>query len=204
MHRISWNPMYALLLLVALPPAAMSAGLAPEAEEAVESATPSPAAPPSTSHAEPARQPAVEHAALIAAYRGEPFSDPPQSPAVAAAMARVLAAEPPPGELFALVTVTDRVTGERRVMTRGTPSPDYARWIADPDTAPPGRIYWESDDATANAAVEVVVRAVHERDGRHRRSRLDKEEERALKQRNRGGGPRLPHRRRPAPAHPRR
>ena len=204
MHRISWNPMYALLLLVALPPDAIPAGRAPEAEEAVESATPSPAGPPSTSHAEPTRQPAVEHAALIAAYRGEPFSDPPQSPAVAAAMARVLAAEPPPGELFALVTVTDRVTGERRVMTRGTPSPDYAGWIADPDTAPAGPHL-------------LGVRRRHRRRRRRGRRAGGARARRttppvAARQ---GGGasaqaaqpgrrPHLPHRRRPAPAHPRR
>jgi hypothetical protein len=134
------------------------------------------------------RQPAVEHAALLASSRGEPFSDPPQSPAVAAAMGRVRATPPPEDELFALVTVTDRATGERRVLTRGTPAPEYARWIADPDAAPAGRIYWESEEATADADVEVVVRAVHLRAGRHRRTRLDKEEERALKHRNRGGG----------------
>ena len=67
----------------------------------------------------------------------------------------------PESELFALVTVTDRTTGERRILTRGTPKPEYAGWVADPDTAPANRIYWESEEAIADAQVEVVVRSVH-------------------------------------------
>jgi hypothetical protein len=176
MHPKLWNAIIGASLAIAV----ATAGAAPatsESPEALEGPKPSAAGPLGSSHAEPVQRPDAEHAALLAAYRGEPFSDPPASPALAAAMERVRNTPAPESELFALVTVTDRRTGERRVLTRGTPDPDYAGWVTDPDTAPANRIYWESEDASADAQVEVVVRAIHMRIGRHKRSQPDKDEE---------------------------
>src|ERR1700682_5831308 len=60
-----------------------------ETNESLEAATPSPPRGTPGPHAEPVPPPAAEHAALLAAYRGEPFTDPPSSEAVAKAMDRV-------------------------------------------------------------------------------------------------------------------
>jgi hypothetical protein len=188
MHPRLSNTMIAAALVVTLTRAGAAPVPPPVTEEAVEGAKPSPAGKLSAPHAEPVPRPAAEHAALLAAYRGEPFTDPPESQAIAQAMAHIRDTPAPDGEIFALVTVTDRRTGERRIVTRGTPDPDYAGWVADPDSAPARRVYWEAEEARADAEVEIVSRAVYVRNAPHKRSRPDRDEERELRSRNRGGG----------------
>ena len=116
---------------------------------------------------------------------------PPDSPAVAAALARVQARPAPAGEVFAIVTVTDRATGERRLFTRGVIDLVAARAAADPDLAPPGSSYEESVKAAADAHVEIVVRSIvaHPADPRLAAG-TDRAEENELdlRQRNTGGG----------------
>ncbi len=76
--------------------------------------------------AEPEPRRAAQAAAEATAAAGQAFADVPVSTAVAGALQRVAAQAPAPGEVYALITVSDRRTGERRVTTRGEPRPEYA------------------------------------------------------------------------------
>ncbi|MEE9231042.1 MAG: S8 family serine peptidase [Acidobacteriota bacterium] len=140
--------------------------------------------------AEPKQRPGIEVEAVRRALEGAGIQDEPTSTAVARAMARVRQRGTPANEIFALITLTDRKTGERRFMTRGAPSPDLARFIREPRTAPEGLVYEESEEATANDEVEIVVRSVNV----HARARSNgelsegQERERKLQERNQGGG----------------
>lgn len=97
----------------------------------------------------------------------------------------------PPGEVFALVSVTDRNSGERRYLSRGRPDLDMALALDDPALEPPGISYEEGEEAWADREVEVVVRSViaHavEPPAAGAPDRFE-EEERELLERNRGHG----------------
>ncbi len=142
----------------------------------------------------PLKEPQVDRdrelEAIVAAFLGEPFDDPPESEAVAAAIAELKAEPPPAGEVFALVTVTDRTTGERRMFTRGFPKPEMAYFLDDPSSAPKGLSYSEGDDVIASEKVEIVVRSVSEHAYTMPKDELTREEEEELdlKERNRGMG----------------
>ncbi len=142
------------------------------------------------SSTEPRVDPDRELEAIVAAFMDEPFKDPPESDAVAEAIAELQAEPPPEDEAFALITVTDRATGERRMFTRGTPKPEIALYLEDPSSAPKGVSYSESDDVTATEKVEIVVRSVsaHAYTPPKDELTLEEEEELDLKERNTGTG----------------
>jgi hypothetical protein len=102
----------------------------------------------------------AEKQALDAAGRGKAFEDTPVSELLALTIDRVREMPVPPNEVFALVKVTDRRTGERRVFTRGTPDPMYGFYLDDPAKAPSGKVYAEMDSAWTEGEVEVAIRAV--------------------------------------------
>lgn len=99
----------------------------------------------------------------------------------------------PPDEVYALVMVTERATGERVVFTRGVPDPEIPGYLRDMENAPPGLAYFETEQADSDDDVVVVVRSVRvrERNDAPGLSRAE-EEELALQERNQGG--RLNHR----------
>jgi len=163
---------------------ALTAVAEPETPEFREPSGEKPQRDQASAQVAPKLRPSANHATLIAGYRGEPFSDPPESAALARAMDAVRKKTPPASELFALIMVTDRRSGERRVMTRGVPSSEYARWLADPDAGPSDLILSESEEVQADAQVEVVTRSVHARAETHEATGADADEERALRARN--------------------
>src|SRR5262245_31043748 len=73
--------------------------------------------------------------AALPASGVDAFGAPARSEAVGRELARLRATAAPPGEVFALVTVTDRTTGERRTLTRGTPRPEYSHFVRFPGSA---------------------------------------------------------------------
>ena len=85
---------------------------------------------------------------------------PPASEALGRALERVRAEAPQDNEVFALITVKDRKTGEKRTLTRGEPRPEYAGYIADPGSAPLGERYGETDDAEADDEVVIARRLI--------------------------------------------
>jgi len=177
------------IVSLALITAAAAAPRPVETPRLEEESTPGAAAPSAGPFAEPAHRPDAEADAILSAYHGEPFDDPPASAAVARAMARVRAEAAPGDEVFAMITVTDRHTGERRFLTRGTPSPEVALALHDPALGPRGVLYDEQENAVADEETETVVRSVHARAGvTYRKPDRDREEKRGLKKRNRGGG----------------
>lgn len=113
--------------------------------------------------AKPAPDTKEEPAGIDARVR-EPLleldSSPPESAAVGAALEQVRAEAPAKDEVFALITVTDRKTGEKRLLTRGVPRAEYATYIAAPETAPDGLIYGESDDVDAVGDAMIVRRVI--------------------------------------------
>ena len=127
--------------------------------------------------------------ALGRATRGEPMQVRAESPAVARALDRLQRQPAPAGEAFALISVTDRGTGERRVFARGTPAPELARYLSDPSTAPEDSAYDESEELTADDEVEIVVRSIQARPARRDLAQPGRsaEEELKLQGRNRGG-----------------
>lgn len=139
--------------------------------------------------AEPAQSRDAELEALTRASRGEPPEAVADSPAVARALERLQRQPAPRDEIFALISVTDRSTGERRVFARGNPDPDLARYLSDPDAAPEGTAYEESDALSADAEVEIVVRSISARPARRDPAQQSRgaEEEMKLLERNRGG-----------------
>lgn len=96
----------------------------------------------------------------------------------------------PDGELFALVSVTDRKTKERVYFTRGDPNPAYADYLRHPETAPAGWLYSESDEALADEDVVVVTRSIERQAAPIPAPGLtrDQEEERDLRARNAKSG----------------
>lgn len=159
---------------------------------------------PATRAEEPAesaakRDPGGETAAPLArtAPAAEPSIRPPLTPsspssALERALARFQAQPVPEGEVYALVRMTDRETGQQLVFSRGTADLNLGLYVDDPQAAPDGRIYSESDAALAIDGVEVVVRAVHAAEAGPGEdapapSAAD-EEELDLRQRNAGSG----------------
>jgi hypothetical protein len=128
---------------------------------------------------------------IAAVLRGETIVDKPNSAAIARVMERLQRERGPADEVFALITVSDRNTGERRVTTRGKAEPNMARFIREPETAPEGFAYAEGESVQANEEVEIVVRSVTrreiERGPAAPRSRQE-QEELELRERNQGGG----------------
>lgn len=141
--------------------------------------------------AEPRWGPAAEREAVEGALAGGAPSPPGPSLAVAAAIERLQAEEAPPGELFALVRVTDRKTGERRVLVRGEPVYEATAYLEEPETAPPGVAYEEISEGHADEDVEIAIRSIRVRsssvtlEGAEAR---EEEEEIDLLERNAGGG----------------
>ncbi|MEZ4301738.1 MAG: S8/S53 family peptidase [Polyangiaceae bacterium] len=116
-------------------------------------------------------------------------TSPPESEALAAAIERVRSEAPAPDEVFALITLKDRKTGEKRQLTRGVPRPEYARYIADPQSAPEGLLYGESDDVDAGDDVMIVRRIVTEREDLSTEHVDEREvDEAELKDRNKDSG----------------
>jgi hypothetical protein len=116
------------------------------------------AAPPSTAPAKKMSQvahregDAVETVALEAAG-----SD---SPRIAAAIARLRLKPAPAGEAFALIKVTDRQSGERVMLTRGTPDPSLDAYVSNPSTAPPEFVVAEQSTLAAEDGVEIAIRSM--------------------------------------------
>lgn len=111
------------------------------------------------------------------------------APDLDAIAARERATPPGPGEMFAMVTVTDRASGERRVVTRGEPRPEWAEWVRSGRGAPAGEIWSEGDVVTAEDGVEIARRLVFRRvTGRPAvpAPTPDDDEERELRARNTG------------------
>jgi len=96
---------------------------------------------------------------------------------------------PPGDEVYGLVMVTDRHTGERALFARGVPDPQIHSYLEDMRNAPPGVAYFETESAHADDEAEVVIRSVHVRNRRPGRKpwSRDEEEESNLRQRNRVG-----------------
>jgi len=146
---------------------------------------------PARRFAEPPRGPAADRdAAREAIEDRSEAAPPPASMALAKAVERLRGGPAPPGEVYALVKVTDRHTGERRVFARGTPSPEVAVYLADPDNAPGGTTYDEADEVQAEGGIEVAIRSIHARVKPMAPAHPTREEERErdLEERNRGGG----------------
>ncbi len=140
--------------------------------------------------AEPPWGPAAEREALEDALESGAASPPGPSLAVAAAIERLRTEGAPPGELFALVRVTDRKTGERRVLVRGEPVPEVAGYLEAPETAPPGVAYEEVSEGHAEPDVEVAIRSIRVRPSSVTpggQAARDEEEEYDLHERNARG-----------------
>jgi len=110
--------------------------------------------------AEPRRNPVAERAHLGGGADPVDTGQPTASAAVARALDRVRRDPGPPDEVFAFIQVTDRVTGERRLHTRGRPDPRLGDYLADPRSAPAGVTYVDFDDFVADDAVEIATRSV--------------------------------------------
>ncbi len=132
--------------------------------------------------------------AIVAAFLGEPFDDPPDSSVLIETIAELRAEPAPEGEVFALVTVTDRTTGERRMFTRGVPKPEIARYLDDPASAPPGTSYSEGDTVRATEKVEIAVRSVSVHAHTPPPDELSREHEAELDLKERNTGTGLSHR----------
>ncbi len=83
----------------------------------------------------------------------------PTSARVAAAIERLRLQPAPAGEAFALIKVTDRTTGERVMLTRGVPPPNFDAYLVDPATAPAGWIFAEESALGAEDGVEIAIRS---------------------------------------------
>ncbi len=138
--------------------------------------------------AEPEPRRGVQAAAESAAAAGQAFDDAPVSPALARALERVATERGSPGEVFALVTVSDRLTGERRITTRGEPRPEYAEWIRHPERAPAGESYAEGEELLADGEVEIATRWIARRDVPRAGPGPAIEEEEEIDQRERNAG----------------
>jgi hypothetical protein len=138
--------------------------------------------------AEPRRGDDVVREALERAARGEPAAGDATSPAVARTLERLMREPGPAGEAFALITVTDRRSGERRAFARGTPDAALTGYLSDPDSAPEGTAFDESDKFDADGDVEIAIRSIHARSAGPRAGALgrEQEEERDLLGRRRG------------------
>jgi len=145
--------------------------------------------PPAARYAEPLWGASREGEEVSRALAGEPGPEGSSSEAVARAIQRLRAAAPPAGEVFALIKVTDRKTGERQVFVRGTPSADLTDYLEDPQSAPAGTAYDEGDEVIADEEVEVSIRSVNVRSvpvGSSGPS-LDQQDEHKLRARNADG-----------------
>jgi len=175
-------------LWAALQTGALTSAPPRESASSAQQAGPAPAAvaaPGPGRVAEPRRLLREERDAVDRALSGE-AQPAPRSVAVAGAVARLSAQGPPQGELFALIKVTDRITGERQVFVRGMPRPELSEYLANPEAAPPGEAYSERESILAEAGVEIVTRSVyvHAVDAGPAHITADEEEERKLRLRN--------------------
>jgi hypothetical protein len=82
------------------------------------------------------------------------------SAALTRALDRVRRDPGPPDEVYALIQVTDRVTGERWTHARGVASPDIAQALDDPRLAPPETSYFELEGLEADEQVEIATRSI--------------------------------------------
>jgi hypothetical protein len=138
-----------------------------------------------------AAEPQLSVEAATAAWRASaPRVQAPKSRAIARALEGIRNASPPEDEVYALVMVTDRRTGERVLFARGTPDPEIPRYLEDVRNSPPGLAFFETESGNADAEVEVAVRSVRVRTRRDDPDALsrDEEEEIDLRERNQGGG----------------
>lgn len=119
---------------------------------------------------------------------GDAFAASASSAAVAQELARLRAEPAPSDELFALMTVTDRQTGERRLLTRGTPRAEYTQYVRFPETAPAGEVYSEGEEVIAAVGVETVIRSITRRTIKPGRSILSRDDQEELRLRQRNGG----------------
>ena len=145
---------------------------------------------PGVSRRDPRQTPLAEQQAVDAAGSGQPFEDAPTSPRVARVMEQLRSQPAPLNEVFALIKVTDRATGERRVLTRGTPDPMLGFYLENPDSAPNGQVYAEMEQGWAQNGVEVAIRSVlvGESGDVEPSLSIEQEEERELLERNGGTG----------------
>jgi hypothetical protein len=117
------------------------------------------------------------------------------SAAVLAAIGRLEARGAPPGEVFALVRITDRRTGRRTVLVRGEPDFEAARLLDEPENAPSGIAYEEISEGHAEGGVEIAIRSIRTRPASApARGWKGRQEERARELRERNPGKGLSHR----------
>jgi hypothetical protein len=128
------------------------------------------------------------------AWAGSPVPRGPRSEVVARQVERLRREPGPPDEVYALVMVTDRATGDREMFARGVPDPRIPEYLEDIRNAPPGLAYFETEGASADAEVEIVVRSVHVRERKAGPLDPTPEEEEEFDLRERNGGSGLSHR----------
>lgn len=92
---------------------------------------------------------------------------------------RARTASPPEDEAFALITIRDRKTGERRVVTRGAPRSEWAAWVRGTEPAPPGERWSEGEEILSEGGFEIARRAISRHVSSPDRSRRSKRKERA-------------------------